>query len=222
MAIIHPRRMKRRSVRFAQAPDTVFSPNEYHDCHLNIDGNDSDGKSNLYYSKIEFYDILKNAKDLWQISMKRRRIESSNHKTGNTIIGSVPIGSSHKRQCEVQLYQVRKCQSLIQPPTLFALCSETRGLENIFCKEWRRRRYLTNKIMLCAASHFLQKTKCDHHDDDGTTRLASIAKRCTASATTIATDEGFRDFCRAYDIPMNDILSLSLSSSSLLKENASV
>lgn len=187
----HPsKRMKRCSVRFSQESDTIISPYTFNNdvYYTNIDETDSEGISTLFYSRNELHDIRKSVQAICDNSIRINCIKSSNSERSSAIIDSAIMQQQQQQQSQ---------SSFIQSNSL-DYSSEARGLEKSLCKDRRQCKYLTIKIILQAAMKF-------QYDNDD--HLSSSAKRCTEWATTIATDEGFRDFCRAYDIPMNDILS---------------
>ena len=68
-----------------------------------------------------------------------------------------------------------------------AMDGHTRGLEQRFCLERQRRKFLANRVVVRAQVQM----KGD--------RLAEFAEKCTSWAAQLAVTEGARDFERAYD-----------------------
>lgn len=66
----------------------------------------------------------------------------------------------------------------------------TRGLEQRSCPERQRRKYLTTRFILKAAS------KLQHVDP---IKLANVAHKCTRWATEVAVEEAARDYFRAWN-----------------------
>jgi hypothetical protein len=68
-----------------------------------------------------------------------------------------------------------------------AMDGHTRGLEQRFCLERQRRRFLANRVVVRAQVQMKGE------------RLAEFAEKCTSWASQLAVTEGARDFERAYD-----------------------
>jgi hypothetical protein len=183
------RKVQRYHVRFSSIYETIpFSPND-----PNSDNSNALCKLSLYYSRRELNEIRRNACYIGRSIIIGKR-QSSLSPTMSKNIG-MPDNAQDKNRYK---------------PTL-AISDDTRGLEWYFCKEWRRRQRHTNEILRRVA------LPCSIYNQDQVRRLASLSKRLTAWATSIAIDEGYRDFYRAHDIPIDDFL--SASSSSLLVDS---
>jgi hypothetical protein len=80
---------------------------------------------------------------------------------------------------------------------LLARDDATRGLERRACPERHRRTYLGTGLILKGAQSY-------RHDPD---KLAALAQKCTAWATTLAVTEGARDAQRAMDNDETELIS---------------
>jgi hypothetical protein len=72
-----------------------------------------------------------------------------------------------------------------------------RGLEQRYCVERQRRKYIASKFILKAASKLRQEQKQDKRND-ASDILAKVAQRCNAWATKLAIEEASRDYSKAY------------------------
>lgn len=110
-----------------------------------------------------------------------------------------------------------------EEPTAEVIKTTTRGLEPRYCIERQRRKLITRNIILKVADHLKQseqkeqpklclqtlpqqqkqqQSQCfvDNIDLNASNEviLATIAQRCNEWATSLAIEEGYRDFTRAY------------------------
>lgn len=184
------KKIMKRCVRFSQSngnnTTNLFNCDIFDDVE-----DDSNCKSSLYYTKKELYDIRKSLQKLCYDV----RQDFSNYNNSAVSTKTSELISEHQHTNKFD-----ENKSIIRS-MLLSINTETRGVEQFICTERRRRRRLANELIIEAAS--ISYTSCH---PDRMNLLSSISKRCTTWATTVAIDEGIRDYCRAYDIPIDDIL----------------
>jgi ATP-dependent protease HslVU (ClpYQ) ATPase subunit len=99
-------------------------------------------------------------------------------------------GTSNNNTKDVKLSQQQvQAKHICHQPTM-SMNSQSRGLEGRYCMERQRRKTAAIKYIVKTASGMLQYEDAE--------KLAEVAQRCNAWATSLAIEEATRDFVRAY------------------------